>query len=152
MTYETAKKPLDKIDQDILAELSDNARIPIAELAKKVNLSRNGVRNRLSRLEASREIVKYTIERRSDREREMTDAFIMIDRHDRMRGAEVTAAIKKIDGVKACFVLSGGIDLLLKVEVSSTERLKDVCTQVWEISGVKDTKTHIVLSTIMERN
>lgn len=65
---------------------------------------------------ARREIVKYTIERRSNREREMTDAFIMIDRHDRMRGAEVTAAIKKIDGVKACFVLSGGIENIANLD------------------------------------
>lgn len=55
------KRILDRADERILAELTRNARIPHAELAEKVNLSRNAVRQRIERLERDSLILGYTI-------------------------------------------------------------------------------------------
>ena len=46
---------LDQIDQRILAELTKNARMSHAELATKVLLSRNAVRQRIERMERIRD-------------------------------------------------------------------------------------------------
>ena len=51
---------LDQIDQRILAELTKNARISHAELATKVLLSRNAVRQRIDRMERQGYIQGYT--------------------------------------------------------------------------------------------
>jgi len=143
---------LDVIDQKILNELSEDARIPISELARKVNLSRNAIRNRLSKLEKNAVITKYTIERGVGHfSQEKTIALIMIDRRDRMYGADVTSALKKIPEVRTCFVLSGKSDLFVQVEVENPGRLKDICAEIWELPGVLDTRTNFVLSTIVDR-
>lgn len=55
------KRLPDRADERILAELARNARIPHAEIADKINLSRNAVRQRIERLERSGHIGGYTI-------------------------------------------------------------------------------------------
>ncbi len=50
---------LDKKDVKILKIISDNARIPVTELAKQVELSKDAVSYRLSNLEANGAISKY---------------------------------------------------------------------------------------------
>ena len=50
---------LDALDQKILAELTRNARIPIAELARKVGLSKTPVALRIRHLEESGLISGY---------------------------------------------------------------------------------------------
>ena len=52
---------LDRADERILGELTHNARMSHAELAEKVNLSRNAVRQRIERLERDGQIQGYTI-------------------------------------------------------------------------------------------
>ncbi|TDD31581.1 AsnC family transcriptional regulator, partial [Saccharopolyspora elongata] len=52
---------MDAIDEKIIAELSRNARISHAELAHRVLLSRNAVRQRIERLERQGHIRGYTI-------------------------------------------------------------------------------------------
>jgi len=152
MTSLRSKKQLDKIDEAILNELSDDARIPFAELARKVGLSRNALRNRVAKLEADKVISKYTIERGDGKENsEKTIGLIMIDRRDRMRGADVTLALKNIPEVKTCYVMSGKFDLIVQVEVEEAVRLKEICSQIWELPGVQDTRTNFVLSTIVDR-
>jgi Lrp/AsnC family leucine-responsive transcriptional regulator len=52
--------PLDATDWSILAALQDNARQPIAELARLVNLSPSAVSERLKRLESTGVIAGYS--------------------------------------------------------------------------------------------
>lgn len=52
---------IDPIDERILEELRHDARLPTAELARRVNLSRNAVRQRIERLEREGSIAGYTI-------------------------------------------------------------------------------------------
>ncbi len=145
-------RDLDSADQAILNALSEDARMPLATLAKEVNLSRNALRNRLERLERDNVISKYTIMRGDGKpQREKTIALIMIVRRDRMRGADVTTALKKIPEVRACYVMSGKLDLVAHVEVDRNERLNDICAEIWDMPGVIDTRTNIVLSTVVDR-
>ncbi len=55
------KRILDPLDEHIIAQLQLNARAAHAELAAKVNLSRNAVRQRIERLERDGVIQGYTI-------------------------------------------------------------------------------------------
>ena len=55
------KRILDPLDEHIIAQLRLNARAAHAELAAKVNLSRNAVRQRIERLERDGVIQGYTV-------------------------------------------------------------------------------------------
>ncbi len=140
---------LDSIDMKILDELSRNARLPTATLARRVNLSRNGVRQRIERLERDQVIAGYTIVSGSGR-RHPVNALMMIYRKDRMRGAEVVAAIQKIPEIVFCYVVSGEADIILQVKAASQERVAAIWSEVSIMPGVVDTKTFFVLAPVVE--
>ena len=52
---------MDDLDRQLIAELRDNARLPVATLAQRLKVSRGTVQNRLNRLEADGIIVGYTV-------------------------------------------------------------------------------------------
>jgi Lrp/AsnC family leucine-responsive transcriptional regulator len=58
----TRNAALDPIDQALIALLSDNARLPHAELARSVGLSAPSVAERLRRLEEDGVVKAYTVE------------------------------------------------------------------------------------------
>lgn len=147
-----AAQQVDAIDQHIINELAEDARLPVATLAKRVNLSRNAVTQRLERLERSRVILGYTVRLGEDRRPgEHTIALILIFRKDRMRGAEVTTALRKYPEVRSCFVMSGSLDLVIQVETDQPDRVREICADIWEMPGVMDTQTTFVLQTVLDR-
>lgn len=141
---------LDHIDQKILAELTKNARVSHAELASRVLLSRNAVRQRVDRLERQGYIQGYTIVAGSVGQ-SMVSAFLMIYRKDRMRGADVLAALRTIPEVVLCDVLSGDFDLLVRLEARSLDRVQEIWEQIAALPGVGDTVTALTLSNVIRR-
>jgi len=141
---------LDPIDAKIVEELRANARLPAAELARLVNLSRNAVRQRIERLEREGVIAGYTIEA-APADRKRVTALMMIYRRDRMRGAAVLDAIKRIPEARSCYIVSGEADLVLELAADSQERINAIWAELSAMPEVVDTKTSVVLSTVLER-
>ena len=52
---------LDDVDKKIIQALTDNARMPVSDLSRLVNLSRNAVTHRIQRLEKSNIIKGYQV-------------------------------------------------------------------------------------------
>ena len=52
---------LDDFDNKIIQALTDNARVSVSDLSRHVNLSRNAVTNRVSKLEKSGVIKGYKV-------------------------------------------------------------------------------------------
>ncbi|WP_210435322.1 Lrp/AsnC family transcriptional regulator [Saccharopolyspora sp. ASAGF58] len=143
---------MDAIDEKIIAELSRNARISHAELAHRVLLSRNAVRQRIDRLERQGHIRGYTIVRDEDRDTgDFVSALVLVYRQDRMRGGEVLAALKRIPEVVICEVLSGDFDLMVRLEARSLERIRGIWEDIAQMPGVSDTVTAFALSRVINR-
>ncbi|WP_349436566.1 Lrp/AsnC family transcriptional regulator [Pararhizobium sp. A13] len=146
------KRILDRADERILAELTRNARIPHAELAAKVNLSRNAIRQRIDRLERDGLIQGYTIVAGDGRPAASTIAAMMfVYRHDRMRGGDVIHALRRIREVVSCDVMSGEFDLVVRVEASEADRIRQVWQEISALPGVRDTLTAFALSSMIQR-
>ncbi|MCO7569183.1 Lrp/AsnC family transcriptional regulator [Pseudomonas chlororaphis] len=143
------KRILDPLDERILAELSVNARAAHAELAAKVNLSRNAVRQRIERLERDGAIQGYTIRLGEGRGAgTRINALIFVYRYDRMRGAEVLQALRAMPEIVQCEVLSGEFDVLVRVSAASAERVHRVWNDIAALPGVENTVTSFVLSSV----
>ena len=141
----TAK--LDQFDVRILEELRANARIPFAELASRINLSRNAVRARVERLEVSGFIKGYTInEGDGNLQRSVLVALIFVYRQDRMRGGNVPASLKRIPEIVSCDVMSGDFDIVLRVEAPTPDRIRSIWQEISKLDGVQDTLTSVALS------
>jgi DNA-binding Lrp family transcriptional regulator len=143
---------VDTIDQQIITELTRNARISYAELAGKVLLSRNAVRQRIERLERRGHIAGYTIVRAGDDTGDVVSALVLVYRQDRMRGGDVLAALKRIPEVAICEILSGDFDLMVRLEASSLERLRGIWEDIARMAGVRDTVTALTLSSVVNRS
>lgn len=144
---------LDDIDRTILRILENDARTSLTDLAKRTDLSRNAVRQRIERMERQGIIAGYTIRYGDGRApSSFITAFLFVTRHDRMRGGDVLAAIRQIPDVTLCHVLSGENDLLLRIDVLSQERVKAIWDQLSALSGVKDICTCFSLSQLIDKS
>lgn len=146
------KRILDRADERILAELTRNARIAHAELAEKVGLSRNAVRQRIERLERDGVIRGYTLVTGEGNTRTSVIAAMMfVYRHDRMRGGDVIQALKSMPEIVSCDVMSGDFDLVVRVEAATADRVREIWQHVSALAGVRDTLTAFALSSMIKR-
>jgi DNA-binding Lrp family transcriptional regulator len=144
-------KSVDEIDAGILAELRINARISLAQLGERVLLSRNAVRQRIERLERDGYIRGYTIKEAPADGPAKVSAFLLIQRQDRMRGMDVIAGLRAIPEVVRCDVVTGELDMVVKIEAPDVARIQEIWRRVSEFPGVKDITTALSLSTVIDR-
>ncbi|MGW1675764.1 Lrp/AsnC family transcriptional regulator [Streptomyces sp. NPDC002324] len=142
---------MDAIDEKIIAELTCNARLSHSELASRVLLSRNAVRQRIERLERQGHIAGYTIVRPGEDTGNVVSALVLVHRQDRMRGGDVLAALKSIPEVVICEILSGDYDIMVRLEAASLERVRVIWENIAQMPGVRDTVTALTLSSIVNR-
>lgn len=58
----------------------------------------------------------------------------------------VVESLETIEEVEECFPVTGGIDIIVKVEGSSVETIaKTILAKIHSIEGVTRTETHIVV-------
>lgn len=141
----------DTIDEAILAELTANARISHAALGARVLLSRNAVRQRIERMERNGTIQGYTVVRAVPKGTSVVSATMFVDRIDRMRGADVIVALRSIPEVVQCDVLAGDLDLMVRIEACSLDRVRAVWSYIAGLPSVRDTLTSFTLSTEFNR-
>lgn len=139
------KISLDNYDKVILDELTKNARISHSELATRVHLSRNAVRQRVERLEKDGVIAAYTIVQ-GDTSNSAVVAMMFIYRNDRMRGTGILKTLRSFSEVKTCDVMSGEVDIVVRLEASSADRIREIWDIVASSPEVKDTVTSFALS------
>lgn len=144
------RSPLDQIDRQILARLTEDARTPLVALAAHVHLSRNAVKQRIERMERQGVIAGYTVVPGRPAAPAVT-AFVMVYRADRMRGAGVIAELSQVPEVRRCDVLSGDFDLLVTLEAESMDRIGAVWELIARLPGVANTVTAVSLTTVVDR-
>jgi DNA-binding Lrp family transcriptional regulator len=69
---------MDDLDQHLLARLRENARAPVAELARALGLSRTTVQSRLARLERSGVIAGYSVKLSEAEAARQIHAYVML--------------------------------------------------------------------------
>jgi DNA-binding Lrp family transcriptional regulator len=142
---------IDGIDQKIIDALCAAARIPLAVLADRIGLSRQAVRHRVDRLEALKIIAGYTVRLALPDDVAPVRAVMLVYRKDRMRGANVLAALERISEVRDCAVLSGEVDLLVQIEATSHDRVTEIWATISAMDGVQNMTTCFVLDSVIHK-
>lgn len=142
---------VDGIDRKIIDALCADARIPLAALADRIGLSRQAVRHRVDRLEALKIIAGYTVRLALPDDAAPVRSVMLIYRKDRMRGADVLAALERIAEVRDCAVLSGEVDLLVQIEAASHERVSEIWATISALDGVQNMTTCFVLDSVIHK-
>ena len=140
---------IDKLDHALLALLRENARMPVAGLARRLGLARTTVQARLDRLEETGTIAGYTV-RVTDALRAPIRATALVSIEPRS-APTVLARLESLAGVRTVHTTSGRVDLIVGLEAATTEELDDTLDRIGEAKGVRSSESLIHLSTRIDR-
>lgn len=144
---------MDRFDQAILAALSKDGRMSVADLARHIGLSKTPTQARLKRLEAQGIITGY---------RALIDpirlgldhvAFVEVRLTD-TREAALTAfneAVSKIGEIEQAHMIASNFDYLLKIRTSSMSEYRAVLAEkISTLPHVANTSTFVAMQAVKE--
>jgi len=140
---------IDETDRALLALLGQNARLPVATLARKLGLARTTVQARLDRLETSGVIAGYSL-RLGQEARPGLRATALVSIEPRS-GPAVLARLKSLPQVRRVHTTSGRFDLIVTLEATTTQELDETLDRIGEAKGVRSSESLIHLSTKLDR-
>jgi DNA-binding Lrp family transcriptional regulator len=141
---------LDPTDKELLALLRTDARESVSALARKLDLARSTVQERIARLERTGVIAGYTIRSGENFAERQIAAHVMISVDPKM-AASVTADLKKMPEVRSLAAISGTFDMMAEVADETTAKIDAVLDAIGRLKGVQKTMSSIVLSLKFER-
>ncbi len=141
---------LDDTDRKLLNLLRADARESVSGLARKLDLARSTVQERIARLERAGVIAGYTIRSGEDFAERQIAAHVMISVDPKV-AAGVTADLKKMPEVRSLAAISGTFDMMAEVAAETTAKIDTVLDGIGRLKGVQKTMSSIVLSVKFER-
>jgi len=141
---------LDKLDHLLIARLREDARAPVAELARSLGISRTTVQSRIARLERTKVITGYSVRIAESFEKNQIHAYVMITVGPK-RSAGVSAEIKRMPAVRLLQSVSGTFDMIALVAAPSVKEMDDLIDAIGDLEGVERTTSSVVLSTKLDR-
>ncbi|MGF7145785.1 Lrp/AsnC family leucine-responsive transcriptional regulator [Anaerotaenia torta] len=137
---------MDQIDRQLLSMLQKNARVPLKQLAEKVDLSSPAVAARIARLEKQGIIKGYHTDIDWMKLEHHIIAFINLEVAPAQK-PEFYPFIKSCPNVMECNCVTGSFSMMIKVCFKST---MDLDVFIGEIQKFGKTSTQIVFSTAVE--
>jgi DNA-binding Lrp family transcriptional regulator len=138
--------PMDEVDRQLISLLRNDARMPVASLAKALRVSRGTVQNRMARLEADGTIASYTIRLKPAIEEHRIRALMTVA----VEGNRVDGVIKALRGDPAVTTLhstNGRWDIVVELRADSLEAFDRVLARIRLIEGISQSETSLLLST-----
>lgn len=137
---------MDDLDHRLIAQLRHDARAPLAELAKRLQVSRGTISNRLARLEHDGVITGYTVRLRPDSAPDDIRAWTCIAVEGNQHA--VIRALLGEPGVAELHDTNGRWDLLAGLQVASLTELSSVLERIRGIPGITATETSVHLKSL----
>jgi DNA-binding Lrp family transcriptional regulator len=138
-------------DRELIEILTAYARMPLAEIAKKLGVSRATLQSRLNRLERDGIIAGYTILLgKQDLNETALSAIVLIELEVKQQGS-VIASLKKRAEVASCYSVSGQFDLFVTVTCATAADLDKTIDWIAGMEGVRRTTSSVLLIKKFER-
>ncbi len=148
------KKNLDRTDRRILNELQEHGRIPIVELADRINLTKTPCAERVRRMERDGVIKGY----RAELEPELLGAgFVIVVLVTLNQTSDnslelFNEAVRRIPEVQICYMVAGNFDYLILARTSDITHYRNVLgDQLGRLPGVQQTHSYVVMEEITDR-
>ena len=135
---------LDRINQKIIAQLKTNARMPTAEIGRRIGLSRTAVQERINRLESQKFIQGYRVVLNEHDSFEV-NALVFV-KFSTKPCAPILSRLSKIEGVREIYSLAGSWDAIVKVACRSADALSTVNDEIAGDVSVSETTSQLILS------
>lgn len=134
---------LDQRDHKLLGILERDARTPVAELGRQLDLSRTAVRHRIEKLERHGVIQGYTLKAKPPQVSELQAlATVSLSKGS---VADLQAEIGHLLGVQTIWSVAGNVDAFVLMGASTIEALYQLINQVGAAEHVDKMNSHVVL-------
>ena len=141
---------LDETDKALIAALRENARTPVADLARRTGIARTTVQARIDRLCAQGVIAGFTL-RAGAALRAPIRATVLVSIAPRSAPA-VLARLRTMSDVESVHTTSGRFDLIVTLGAQTTEDLDKTLDRIGEVEGVNGSESLIHLTTKIDRS
>jgi Lrp/AsnC family transcriptional regulator, leucine-responsive regulatory protein len=142
---------LDSVDLQIIALLQEDARMPNAEIGRRVGLVASAIFQRLRKLEKVGVILGYETRIDPGALGLGLAAFIFVKADERVGELETALRLSKLPEVQEVHHVAGEDCYLVKVRVGDAAELgRFLREKVGVIESVRSTRTTIVLETVKE--
>ncbi|MBU6258620.1 MAG: Lrp/AsnC family transcriptional regulator [Burkholderiales bacterium] len=140
----------DALDQQLIALLKVNARLPVVRLAQALGCARSTVQLRLKALEDSGAITGYTVSVARAKPSAQIRAIVLIAIDPRQE-PEIIKALTRRHEIDKIYTVSGRYDLCAMLSTESTQDLDAAIDRMRAVKGVNETVSTILLSTKLDR-
>jgi DNA-binding Lrp family transcriptional regulator len=145
---------LDRIDLRILSHLQKHGRVTNVELADAVGLSASPCLVRVRRLETAGYISGYGahIQMHKLGDVQMIFTEVTLSDHRASDFARFEAAIRKVDEIIECHLVSGGYDYMLKFVTGNVARYQEIIERLLDLSiGIEKYFSYVVIKTVFTK-
>ncbi|AUG30732.1 Lrp/AsnC family transcriptional regulator [Microbacterium hominis] len=139
----------DDVDRRIVAEVSRDGRMTLADLSAAVGLSISAVQARLKRLESRGVVTGYRALVDAEAVGRPLAAFIEITPLDPAQPDNAPELLEHLDAIEACHSIAGDASYMLFARVASPRALEDLVREIRLAAAVR-TRTTVVLQTFYE--
>jgi Lrp/AsnC family leucine-responsive transcriptional regulator len=148
-------KELDRTDYRILEILQRDGRITNVDLAEQVHLSPPPCLERVKRLEREGYIERYVGILNPYKLNAGLLAFIQVTLHSTASEdlKEFNKAVRRLEQVQECHMVSGGFDYLIKARASDMQAYRDFLgNELAAIPNLRETHTYVVMQEVKVEN
>ena len=138
---------MDKIDQKILSELSNDSAISIPKLAEKINVNSSVVYSRIKRLVKNKLIERFTIEINNKELGYGVKSVTGINMDAKQRD-NIIQELFKVPGVSEVAEVTGRFDILVTMYAESlSDMYKIISDNIGKIQGIVGSESFIEMKT-----
>lgn len=142
---------LDETDKSLLAILMDDARLPVATMAKQVGIARTTAIARIANLEKRGVIAGYGVRLAREQTQAAVRAYVGIA-IDPQQAPALTSLLQGMPEAETLCAVSGAMDYMLTLRCASTSALDQILDKIGALPGVKQTTTSIILAKKIDRS
>ena len=146
---------MDKKDEKIIEVLKENSKLSSQQISKRTLIPITTVHNRIKKLERKGIISKYSVILDNKKIGKLVSAYVLINvdyrllRNKKISHKDIIKRLKMYEAIDEASVVSGSIDILIKVRVKDMEELNVFVTEkASNIEGIERTQTMIILNEI----
>jgi len=147
-------RSLDGVDRHILRVLKRNARITNAKLAAEVGLSPSACLRRVGMLERDGVIRGYTALVNDPAENKSIAVIIQttLERQTEEYFSRFEAAVRKHSEIRECYLMTGGADYLLRVNVANAADFEAIHRELALLPGVSRVQSNFSIRNVLSRS
>jgi len=143
---------LDGKDKKILTLLIQNSKLTTQQISRKIAVPVTTVHNRIKKLEKLGVIKNYTLTIDLARIGKPISAYVFAtvvysrESHKKFSQEDIAKKIRSIEGVDGVSIVTGGTDIILRVNLGSISALNDFVTKkLRNIEGIDKTETVVIM-------